>query len=299
VSSLPAQPHEESRLKAAEREAAQAVVRYGLLQTGVIGGVLALLPLPTLFIPVEAQTWKGVAVEWILRALCVLGLLLVLHGVGGQVRRLWRRPAPARTPRLPVWPERQAQNPMTLLVDVKPGRVRQLFLSLLLRVINLRAVRYQRGLNVVSSIHFARWVLLPTPHGSQMLFLSNYDGSWDSYIADFTNLLSVFLNLAWCHTRGYPKTWLMFKEGAEDIEPFRRWIKSSEVPTDVWYCAHEGLSVSNLHGDLQLRSLISQPALSSRKEEHVLRVFMRTGRCLVREKMMRFFPALKVSLKSS
>ena len=53
-------------------------------------------------------------------------------------------------------------------------------------------------------IHFARWVLLPGT--DQLLFRSNYDGTWGGYVEDFVELSSRGVNGIWSNTVGFAKT---------------------------------------------------------------------------------------------
>ena len=77
------------------------------------------------------------------------------------------------------------QNHMCSVVMVKPGGLRSLllrvghqFLSLYLRV-NAR----DGYLGDMRTVHFGHWALLN--NNSRLLFMSNFDGTWDSYLDDF------------------------------------------------------------------------------------------------------------------
>ena len=273
------------KLKAAELAAAWATVTYGL-GIGLLGGAgvamvggLALLGFrnPGRMVAVYSSL-AGAGGVW---------------GLSSWLRSWLRAPTPVRPVRDPPgWVEKPVQNPMVHVVDIKRGR--EWLVKLALKVVNLRAKRYRAGLNVLRTIHLARWVITRTEEGCQLVFLSNYDGSWDAYIGDFVDLLSRFLNAAWFNTLGYPKTWLWFlRGGAEDIEAFRCWIREHEVGTELWY-QHgvKTLSINNIHNDLQLCGLLSEEKLS--KEDYGrLVVLLRTGLCLTQERMRTPFSALK------
>ena len=63
------------------------------------------------------------------------------------------------------------------------------------------------GLARVRTIHFARWVFLDGR--KRILFLSNYDGSLESYMDDFINKVGFGLNVVFSNGIGYPRTdWL-------------------------------------------------------------------------------------------
>ena len=100
------------------------------------------------------------------------------------------------------------QNQLTHLVRIKPGPLRWLLIRAVFAALDLLA-RYQfnRGkLGGIPSIHFARWVLIPN---GGVLFFSNFDSSWQSYLGDFIDQASSGLTAVWSNTVGYPRTkWL-------------------------------------------------------------------------------------------
>jgi hypothetical protein len=84
--------------------------------------------------------------------------------------------------------EMGTQNQLTHVVDIKPGRFRLFTVWVVLLAIDaLATVVYVRGeLGGISSIHFARWVIVrdrrPVKEPRhRLVFFSNYDGSWESY----------------------------------------------------------------------------------------------------------------------
>jgi Dyp-type peroxidase family len=96
----------------------------------------------------------------------------------------------------------------------------------------------------MGTIHFARWV--KPPGTDALLFMSNYDGSWLSYLEDFTALASLGLNAAWGHSRGVPTATLMFLGGASDSDAFKRFAKRSLRRTNFWYSAYPGVTLENI-----------------------------------------------------
>ena len=76
------------------------------------------------------------------------------------------------------------QNGLTHIVPVKPGRFRRGVLTFVLSFVECaRSLLCFRGnLDGIETIHFARWVLLDD---GTLVFFSNYDGSWESYLGDF------------------------------------------------------------------------------------------------------------------
>ena len=91
------------------------------------------------------------------------------------------------------WP---AQNHLAGISLMQAGRLRVLTLRLAVWVIaQMVAHRYRPGfLEELSTIHFARWLLLPGTN--KLLFFSNYGGSWESYLEDFITRASEGLTAA-------------------------------------------------------------------------------------------------------
>ena len=76
------------------------------------------------------------------------------------------------------------QNHMTGVSRIKPAPLRRFTLKLAFCVIGTLSARFRPGyLADIGTIHFARWVVLPGT--DQLIFFSNYGGSWESYLEDF------------------------------------------------------------------------------------------------------------------
>ena len=103
-----------------------------------------------------------------------------------------------------------------------------------------------RGLEVLSLIHYARWVIIsdkqfPRPGGTEeqpreklkyayMLFFSNFNGSWDQYVDSFTMAIPTGLDFLWRKNSGYPKSLPM--------QPFHRYITRNQIVTEHYYNAY-------------------------------------------------------------
>lgn len=151
--------------------------------------------------------------------------------------------------------DRQGQNHMVSVTTIKAGWFRLTVLRLALWVINLLARLYFNDgqLGGITSIHFARWVITPD---RELLFMSNYDGSWESYLNDFIDLAAVGLTAIWSNTDnevGFPHTrWLAFR-GAREASRFKAYARFSMVPTNVWYSAYPDISATNMGNNIQIR----------------------------------------------
>jgi Dyp-type peroxidase family len=151
------------------------------------------------------------------------------------------------------------QNQLTHLVPVKPGPLRWLLIRAVFAVLDLLAeYRYNKGkLGDIPSIHFARWTLIP---GRGVLFFSNFDNSWQSYLGDFIDKASSGLTAVWSNTVGYPRTTWLLEAGSRDASRFLAWTRYHQRPTQVWYCAYPGLSIVNINSNTEIRRGLSDPS---------------------------------------
>ena len=119
-------------------------------------------------------------------------------------------------------------------------------------------------LGSIPTIQFAHWAIVN--RGRRLLFVSNYDGSWDSYLDDFTLKAARGLTLVWAHGIGFPRSLFMLWGGAAIGPEFIDWARRSMVPTLVWYSAYPGMSVSNINRNTRLRKAIAADKNNENKE---------------------------------
>jgi len=139
------------------------------------------------------------------------------------------------------------QNQISNLVPVRPGWYRLVVLRAVLAAIDrLAPVVYDRGqLGGIPTIHFARWVIVG--RGRWLLFMSNYDGSWEEYLGAFIDHASHGLTAVWSNTVGFPRTkWLLW-EGSRDERAFKDWVRGHQIATQVWYSAYSDLTVRQIN----------------------------------------------------
>lgn len=194
-------------------------------------------------------------------------LLLAAPGLAAVLRakELNDEPAPPGFP--PEWVRKlaeredfQVQNQLTHVVALKPGWFRKLLLRTVLRTINLLArYEYNQGnLGGITTIHYARWVLIE--EGRRLVFFSNYDGSWESYLGDFVDKAHVGLTSIWSNTEGFPRTKWLIGEGATDEDNFKAWTRSHQIPTPLWYSAYPELTVRNIRQNTRIcAGLVQKP----------------------------------------
>jgi Dyp-type peroxidase family len=143
------------------------------------------------------------------------------------------------------------QNQLTHVIPIKPGLLRWLLIRAVFSVLQVLATNtYNKGkLGGIPSIHFARWVLIPN---RGVLFLSNFDSSWQSYLGDFIDQASSGLTAVWSNTVGYPRTTNLLSAGSRDASRFLAWTRHHQLPTQVWYCAYPGLSIVNVNANTEI-----------------------------------------------
>jgi len=151
------------------------------------------------------------------------------------------------------------QNHLASVVAVKPGFVRATTLPLVLWILNrLARVVYAKGdLGGIPSIHFAHWALID--EGRHLLFLSNFDGSWESYLGDFIDKAKVGLTSVWSNTEKFPRTWFLALGGAGDGPRFRHWARAHGCPTAAWYSAYPNLTMPIIDNNTAIREGLFAP----------------------------------------
>ncbi|MFZ6689728.1 hypothetical protein ACO0K0_18450 [Undibacterium sp. SXout11W] len=106
------------------------------------------------------------------------------------------------------------------------------------------------GLQTLSLIHYARWVIIgrkqfphlspdqpkETLNYSYMLFFSNFNGSWDQYVDSFTFAIPGGLDLFWKWNVRYSKS--------VALTPFHNYIQYNQLETIHYYNAYP-LATSN------------------------------------------------------
>jgi hypothetical protein len=151
-----------------------------------------------------------------------------------------------------------ALNGLTHHVPMRPGRLRRSALRLVLWFLEQarQKVAYKGTLGDISSIHFARWVLL---EDQTVLFFSNYDGSWESYLGDFVDKAHIYLSAVWSNTKWFPPTVGLIFGGASKESTFKRWVRTFQVENQIWYSAYPHITVSNVLANAKVREGAAGP----------------------------------------
>jgi hypothetical protein len=114
------------------------------------------------------------------------------------------------------------------------------------------------GLLGLKLIHFARWVIIrrnqwPDPAGTgaqmldhdYMLFLSNFNGTWDQYIDAFADGIPQGLDLFWYASTKYPHS--------IPISTFKSYITANQIHTNYYYNATPGAAQRDVKAALRVR----------------------------------------------
>lgn len=108
-------------------------------------------------------------------------------------------------------------------------------------------------------IHFARWSPLPadrwpgTPAGTRtklgyQLFASNFNGTWDQYLDDFSDSLGFGTDLLWYQGIGYPKS--------VPSTPFKTYIDHNFIDNNYYYNATPQASSRDINNALLVRQAL-------------------------------------------
>jgi len=136
------------------------------------------------------------------------------------------------------------QNQLTLITVVREGeadRVRAVMAAIDSYARRLAAPGSLIG---ISTIHFVRWLVIDD--GRRLMMISDYDGSWESYIDEFAELILSGLDAIWETSYGYPP------DGARDLPAFKWFLRSHQVPSEVFYSAYPEETVLNIVNDRAL-----------------------------------------------
>jgi hypothetical protein len=150
------------------------------------------------------------------------------------------------------------QNHMANLRYVKPGRLRRLTLRFVLLAVNLVARISTHGQLVgLRSLHFAHWVMIDG--GRRLLFLTNYDGSWENYLDDFIDRIAIGLTAIWSNTINFPRTRFLLFGGAKEGARFKATARETQFFTNVWYSAYPRLTVEAVDNNSAIREDLFTP----------------------------------------
>ena len=97
------------------------------------------------------------------------------------------------------------QNQLTLVTVVRPGQAVRV--RAVMAAIDSYSMRLSPpgSLIGISTIHFVKWLLID--NGRRLMMVSDYDGSWESYIDEFAEMILSGLDAIWETSYGFPARW--------------------------------------------------------------------------------------------
>jgi hypothetical protein len=137
------------------------------------------------------------------------------------------------------------QNQLTLVTVIDDGCVNRV--RAVMSAIDSYAKRLAApgSLIGISTIHFVRWLVIDK--GRRLMMVSDYDGSWESYIDEFAEMILSGLDAIWETARGYPP------DGARDLPAFKRFLRTHQVPAEVFFSAYPRETILNIANDAHTR----------------------------------------------
>ena len=228
--------------------------------------ILAGIALPVLAVLVLGLFWPMTRAA---DAGALLGVAGVLHALRRMetTDRVHVKPKidPVRLREIMELEDQIKQNHMGSVVHVKPGILRAILIRLGLRALGLllRVTANDGYLANMRTIHFAHWALLD--NGSRLLFFSNFDSSWESYLDDFIEKAHAGLTLAWSNGIGFPRTRFLVEDGATNGPLFKTWARHSMARGLFWVSAYPELSVNQIERNCAIAAGLRAPALSTRE----------------------------------
>ena len=157
------------------------------------------------------------------------------------------------------------QNHMASIVLVKPGILRAVLIRAGLRGLGLllRVLATDGYLGSMRTIHFAHWTL--TNNGSRLVFFSNFDGSWESYLDDFIAKAHGGLSLAWGSCIGFPRCCFLVLQGASHGRQFKAWARRSMAPASFWFSAYPQDTVDHIERKTAVANGLRRPTLTEQE----------------------------------
>lgn len=206
---------------------------------------------------------------WIAWFVILAGVFLVLYAI---LRRKEKtdpsisdtpveeaQPAAAAVEELVGRENRRPQNHLASITTVKPGPFRLVLLKVVLALIEIlgRVWFYKGNLAGIPSIHFARWAVIND--GRYLMFLSNFDGSWEHYLGEFIDQAARGLTAVWSNAVNFPRSKNLVEGGAIDEQRFKSYGRMAQLYTQLWYSAYPYLSVVNIENNAAIRAQLWGP----------------------------------------
>ena len=119
------------------------------------------------------------------------------------------------------------------------------------------------------TIHFAHWAFLN--NHSRLLFFSNFDHSWDSYLDDFIEKAHTGLTMAWSCSVGFPATRFLIYDGATHGRQFKNWGLATRTVSRFWYSAYPQLTVNQIERNTRIATGLAVQNISDKEAREWMR----------------------------
>jgi hypothetical protein len=153
-----------------------------------------------------------------------------------------------------------------VMTPISGGPLIALFKKLAFRLAAVVLPDSLKGLRVLSTIHYARWVILrssdfPRLSSSQppeqlrysyMFFFSDFNGAWEEYVDAFAEAIPTSLNLLWANCVGWPKV--------KPMQPFHRYIIRNQLFTNHYYSAYPMAAANDIKASRNVKAGVSKLA---------------------------------------
>ncbi|HEY1304306.1 MAG TPA: hypothetical protein VGF24_12185 [Vicinamibacterales bacterium] len=161
--------------------------------------------------------------------------------------------------------DRGTLNHMCTFTLLRPGRLRRGAAHLVLHTLELFYRTLYTDitpgrLSGLPTIHFAHWTLVPIVDrdnkaiGDALMFLSNYDGTWEAYLDDFIEMLADGVAAIWSSCVGF--RWPM------DGPTFKAYARNGMTPWNCWYKGEPDVTVLNIQNNDAIRRGLLQEDLT-------------------------------------
>jgi hypothetical protein len=157
------------------------------------------------------------------------------------------------------------QNHMGSVVLVKPGMLRMALFRAGHRGLGLvlRVFATDGYLGSMRTVHFAHWAFIN--NASRLMFFSNFDLSWESYLDDFIEKAHGGLTLAWGSGVGFPPARFLVLDGASHGRKFKAWARHSMAVSRFWYSAYRDLTVEQIERNARIADGLRKETLSEQE----------------------------------
>lgn len=145
-----------------------------------------------------------------------------------------------------------AQNHVYATANLKPGYFRPFLHGFALWAVRMVIVYWFRPgfINGMGTIHYARWYKVPGTR--RVIFYSNFDGSWESYLEDFITRVNEGQSATWSNWEGFPETRFLIAEGAKNSDEFKNYARLVQRVAPFWYSRFPELTSDQIRANGQI-----------------------------------------------